>query len=116
MKYMLLIYGDEQQAAAATPEQSRAVADDYERFTRSIRESGNFLDGDPFRPTSTSSTVTVRDGRSAAAPGPAVSSDPQLLAYYKVEAADEKEAVALAGRVPGARFGSIEVRQVLEFD
>ena len=62
MKYMLLIYGDEGAIAHATPEQNQAVADEYEVFTKSIVESGNFLDGDPFLPTGTSRTIRVQDG------------------------------------------------------
>jgi hypothetical protein len=115
MKYMLLIYGDEQQTAEATPEQTQAVADEYERFTRSITESGHFLDGDPFMPTSTASVVQVRNGRKKASPGPAVKTDPQLIAYYKVEANDPDQAADMAARIPGARFGSVEVRQVVDF-
>jgi hypothetical protein len=115
MKYMLLIYGDEQEAADSTPEQLQAGADEYERFTRSITESGHFLDGDPFMPTSTASVVQVRDGRTETNPGPAVKTDPQLLAYYKVEAKSPEEAAGMAARIPGARYGSIEVRQVVDF-
>ena len=60
----------EQAAARATPEQFKAQADAYEVFTKSIVESGNFLAGDPFLPTSTAKTVAVRDGRPTTTPGP----------------------------------------------
>ena len=116
MKYMLLIYGDEQAQAAATPEQSQAVADEYDVFTRSIVESGNFLDGDPFHATSESKTIQVRDGRVESADGPAVTTAPQLTAYYKVEATGPEHAAELAARVPGAKYGVIEVRPVVHFD
>ena len=116
MKFMLLIYGDEQAAAQATPEQNQQVADAYEEFTQSIIKSGNFLDGDPFMPTSTASTVHVNDQGPQTSEGPAVRTDPQLLAYYKVQAESADHAEELASRVPGARFGTVEVRQVIEFD
>jgi len=116
MKYMLLIYGDEQATAHATPEQLQAVGDEYEVFTKSIVESGQFLDGDPFLPTGTATTVTVRDGQTETADGPVVTTDPQLIAYYKVEADGPEQAKALAARVPGARYGAVEVRQVVVFD
>jgi hypothetical protein len=116
MKYMLLIYGEEQAQAHATPEQNQAVADEYEAFTKSIVESGNFLDGDPFLPTGTSKTVTVRDGGTETKDGPAVTTDPQLLAYYKVEADGPEQAAEMAARVPGAKYGAVEVRQVVVFD
>jgi len=116
VKYMLLIYGDEQAQAGATPEQNQAVADEYEVFTKSIVGSGNFLDGDPFHATSSAKTIQVRDGRTESVDGPAVTTDPQLLAYYKVEADSAEHAAELAARCPGSRYGVIEVRPVVHFD
>jgi hypothetical protein len=116
MKYMLLIYGDEQAAAQATPEQTQQVAAAYEAFTQSIIASGNFLDGDPFLPTGTAKTVQVRGGEAETNAGPVVVTDPQLLAYYKVEAESEEQATEMAARIPGALYGSIEVRPVVQFD
>ncbi|HEX9236418.1 MAG TPA: YciI family protein [Actinomycetota bacterium] len=116
MKYMLLIYGDEQAAAQATPEQLQQQSDAYEEFTQSIVKSGNFLDGDPFLPTSTATTVQVSDGTTRTTPGPAVQAHPQLLAYYKVQADSPEQAVEMASRIPGAQYGSIEVRQVVQYD
>lgn len=116
MKFMLLIYGDDEAAAQATPEQLKEQGDAYEAFTQSIKQSGNYLDGDPFLPTVTAKTVRVVDGETEAAQGPAVTASPQLQAYYKVEADSPEQAVEMASRIPGARYGSIEVRQVLQFD
>jgi hypothetical protein len=116
VKYMLLIYGDESAMEHATPEQNQAVADEYEAFTKSITTSGNFLDGDPFLPTSTATTVAAGGSGIGTISGPAVSTTPQLLAYYKVEADGPDEALEMAKRVPGAKYGSVEVRQVVKFD
>jgi hypothetical protein len=116
MSYMLLIYGDEAAMAQATPEQSKAVADEYEAFTQSIRSSGQFLDGDPFLPTKTATTVHGNGTGIDTAQGPAVTTSPELIAYYKVEADGLEQAVELAKRVPGAKYGSVEVRQVMTFD
>ncbi len=116
MKYMLLIYGDEQAAEHASPEQMKQVGDAYEEFTQSIINTGNFLDGDPFMPTSTAKSVRVTDGGTETAEGPSVTMNPQLIAYYKVEADSPEHAVELAARIPGARWGSVEVRPVVVFD
>ncbi len=116
MKYMLLIYGDEQAAAQASPEQMKQVSDAYEAYTKSITDSGNFLDGDPFMPTSTAKTVRATDAGAEVSEGPTVTTTPQLIAYYKVQADSPEHAVDLAARIPGARWGSIEVRPVVEFD
>jgi hypothetical protein len=116
MKYMLLIYGDE----TARPEPgSPAMAAEgakYEAFTKSIIASGNFLDGDPFLPTTTATTVQVRGGKTETSGGPVEKTEQQLTAYYKVEAENEKQAIEMASRIPGALYGSIEVRQVVQFD
>jgi hypothetical protein len=116
MKYMLLIYGDEAAAGQATPEQTQAVSDEYDVFTKAIVASGQFLDGDPFLPTTTASTVRVTGGQAQTSAGPAVTTDPQLLAYYKVEADSAEAALELAKRVPGAKYGVVEVRQVIAYD
>ena len=116
MKFMLLIYGDERAAAQASEADMKAQADAYEEFTQSIVKSGNFLDGDPFLPTSTATTVRVAGNGTETSEGPAVKSDPQLTAYYKVQADSREQAVEMASRIPGARYGSVEVRQVIEFD
>ena len=116
MKYMLLIYGDESAAARATPEQTQAVADEYEAFTRSIRASGNFLDGDPFLPTTTATTVATNDSGIGSSGGPAVTTSPQLMAFYKVEADGPEQAVEMATRVPHAKYGAVEVRQIVQYD
>ncbi|HYU57417.1 MAG TPA: YciI family protein, partial [Actinomycetota bacterium] len=115
-KFMLLIYGEEAAAARATDGERQAEAAAYEEFTQSIRASGNYLDGDPFLPTSAARTVQLRGGEAKSTDGPAVNSAPQLLAYYKVEAETAEQAVEMASRIPGARFGSIEVRPVMQFD
>lgn len=116
MKFMLLIYGDESQAVNATPEQLQAQSDAYDVFTKSIVESGNFLDGDPFQSTGTSSIVEVRDGKTQTKTGPADAGKLQLGAYYKVQADSPEQAAEMAARIPGAHYGTIEVRPVWEFD
>lgn len=116
MKYMLLIYGDESMAAQATPEQMQAEGAAYEEFTQSIRATGQYLDGDPFLPTSEATTIEVRDGETKTTTGPAATGAPQLLAYYKVEAEGPEQAAEMATRIPGAHYGSIEVRPVMQFD
>ena len=115
MKYMLLIYRDEKAAAQLTPEDVEKEAAKYEVFTKSIIESGNFLDGDPFEPTASAQTVEVRGGKTQTRTGPADTAKLQLTAYYKVEAKTPEEAAEMASRIPGAVSGSIEIRPVWDF-
>jgi hypothetical protein len=114
MRYMLLIFGDEQAATQATPEEQEETGKAYEAFTQSIRASGNFLDGDPFQPGAAAITVRVREGKTTTTDGPVDPSQEQLLAYYKVEAESAEQAAELAARIPGAQYGSIEVRPVFQ--
>jgi hypothetical protein len=116
MKFMLLIYGNDQAAGQASEAETKQVADAYEAFTQSIRQSGSFLDGDPFHPAMSAVTVRAPSGQSEVMEGPAVTGDPQLQAYYKVQADSRDEAIEMASRISGARFGSVEVRQIPEFD
>jgi hypothetical protein len=115
-KYMLLIYGDEAAASQVTEAQMKEIGDAYEVFTQSIKGTGNYLDGDPFLPTGTATTVRVRDGRTETGSGPADVSKEQLTAYYKVEADSPEQAAEMAARIPGANWGTIEVRPVWMFD
>ena len=98
MKYMLLIYGDEQARAQATPEQLQAQADAYDAFTKSIVASGNFLDGDRVPADIVGQTVAVRDGRTTTAPGTFEATNQQLFGHYKVEDDDEEQALEMAAR------------------
>lgn len=115
-KYMLLIYGDEAAASAMSDAQIKEFGDAYEVFTQSIKGSGNYLDGDPFLPTGTAVNVRVRGGKTEKGSGPADVVKEQLTAYYKVEADTPEQAVEMASRIPGASWGTIEVRPVWQFD
>jgi hypothetical protein len=112
MKYVLLIYRDEKASAKASPADLQKEGAAYDAFTKSIKDSGNFLDGDPFEPTGNAQTVEVRGGTTQTRNGPADTAKLQLGAYYKVEAKSPEEAAEMASRIPGATYGSIEVRPV----
>jgi hypothetical protein len=109
---MLLIYDDEHEWAALPDAEREAIFGEYRAFTGEIRESGNFLNGAPLHPTSTATSVRVRDGETLVTDGPFAETKEQLGGFYLVEAADADEAIALAARIPSARYGTIEVRPV----
>jgi hypothetical protein len=114
VQYLLLIYGNEAAWAAMPKEQAGAMYGEYRAFTEAITKSGNYLGGNPLQPTSTASTVRVRDGKRAVTDGPFAETKEQLGGYYLVEAKDLDEAIAFAARIPGAKVGSIEVRPILQ--
>jgi hypothetical protein len=113
MQYMLLIYNAEQEWAAMSEDERNAVYGDYFAFTNAIRESGNFVDGAPLQPTSTATAVRVRGGEQLVTDGPFAETKEQLGGFYLVEAENVDEAIEIAARIPGARYGTIEVRPVL---
>jgi len=116
MQYMCLIYDDEQVFHNLPDDERNQVYGDYGTFTESIRESGSYVAGDALQPTSTATTVRIRDGKTLVTDGPFAETKEQLGGYYLVEAADMDEALKIAERIPSARYGSIEVRPVVVWE
>ena len=112
MQYMLLIY--ETEGRKLSPAEQGALMQEYMTFTQDIVKSGKFKAGDPLEPTSTATTIKIRNGRTATTDGPFAETKEQLGGYYIVEAKDLDEAVTIAARIPAARTGSIEVRPIMK--
>jgi hypothetical protein len=115
MKYLCLIYENEKSWAQMPKEQSDAIMSEYFAFTDDIRKSGQYVAGDALHPTHTATTVRVRNGKTSTTDGPFAETKEQLGGYYLIEAKDLNEAIQVASRIPSARFGSIEVRPVVDF-
>jgi hypothetical protein len=112
MQYLLLIYTNEAQEAAMDAAEMKSTIADYTAFTKGIIQGGQFKAADRLRPTSSATTVRVRNGQVATTDGPFAETREQLGGYYLIEAKNLDEATAIAARIPGARVGSIEVRPV----
>jgi hypothetical protein len=112
MQYLLMIYANEAEYAKIDPATLQKVYEEYGAFTQGIVKSGNFKAGDRLQPTTMATTVRVRDGKTLTTDGPFAETREQLGGYYLVEARDLDEALAIAAKIPGARFGSIEVRPI----
>jgi hypothetical protein len=113
MQYIILIYENEAESRARSPEVTQKTWGEYMSFTKSIKESGNFKAGDALQETSTATTIRVRDGKQLVTDGPFAETREQLGGYYLIEAKDLDEARAIAARVPTAQTGSIEVRPIV---
>ena len=111
MKYMLLIYGDEQ-ALSETERKDCYV--ESTQLAHDIKSSGHYLSANPLHPTSMATSVRVRDGKRLVTDGPFAETREQLGGYYLVEAKDLDEAITIAGRIPMVRKGTVEVRPVIE--
>lgn len=112
MQYLLLIYRSEAEVAKISPADLSAMYGEYFKFTQEIRDSGNYLGGNPLKPTTTATTVRVRDSKRVVTDGPFAETKEQLGGYYLIEAKDLDQAISIAARIPGARYGSIEVRPI----
>ena len=115
MQYLLMIYQNEAEYAKMDAAAGQKMLEEYGAFTQGIIQSGNFKAGDRLRPTTTATTVRVRDGKTLTTDGPFAETREQLGGYYLIEAKDLDEAIAIAARVPSAKFGSIEVRPVMVY-
>jgi hypothetical protein len=113
VRYLLLIYTQE---SNEPPPDDVAMAEmqAYNAFTDDIRARGIFQAGEALTPTSTATTVRIRDGETITTDGPFAETKEALGGFYMIEAADLDEATAIAARIPAARHGSIEVRPIWE--
>jgi len=116
MQYLLMIYQNEAEYAKVDAASSQKMMGEYQTFTQSIIQSGNFKGGDRLQPSSTATTVRVRDGKTLTTDGPFAETREQLGGYYMVDAKDLDAAIAIAARIPGARHGSIEVRPIFVYN
>ncbi|HEY4728112.1 MAG TPA: YciI family protein [Actinomycetes bacterium] len=116
MRYALLIYANEQDWAAQSEEQAQAVNQEYLAFTKDIIDRGLMKGGEALQPTSTATSVRVRNGDTLTTDGPFAETKDQLGGFYLVDCKDLDEAVEVAAGIPDARRGTIEVRPVMEVD
>src|SRR5207244_10811319 len=114
-QYLLLIYENEKNYATMSENESKKIMGEYFAFTEEIKKAGKMVAGDALQPTHTATTVRVRDGKRLTTDGPFAETKEQLGGYYLVEAGDLDEAIAIAAKIPCARFGSVEVRPILTF-
>jgi hypothetical protein len=111
MKYMLLIYGDEE----AWPYPDRAECfEESMQLAHQLKAKGQYLAADPLQPVSTATSVQVRGGKVLVTDGPFAETREQLGGYFLVEAKDLDEAIEIAGKIPGGRRGTVEIRPLLE--
>src|SRR5437868_15161542 len=112
MKYLCLIYDEEKKMSTMSKAEGEAVMGEYFAFTEGIKKSGHYLGGNALQPVQTATTVRVRNGKVSTTDGPFAETQEQLGGYYLIEAKDLNEAIAIASRIPSAKWGSVEVRPV----
>jgi hypothetical protein len=115
MRYLCLIYDNEKAWATMPKVESDAVFGEYFSFTEGIKATGKHLGGEALQPTQTATTVRVRNGKVSTTDGPFAETKEQLGGYYLIDARDLNDAIQVAAKIPSARYGSVEVRPIMEF-
>jgi hypothetical protein len=111
MKYMLLVYLEEKALSEGEREQCYVKS---AKLARDIHASGKYLDAAPLHPTATATSIRVREGKRLLTDGPFAETREQLGGYYLIDASNLDEAIGIAEKIPGAQFGTIEIRPVME--
>lgn len=111
MKYMMLIYADEQ--VWTEPERQECYSESTQ-LCHQLQSKGKFISASPLQPVATATSVQVRGGKRLVTDGPFAETREQLGGYFMVEAKDLDEAISIAAAIPGARKGTVEIRPVVE--
>ena len=114
MKYLLLIYNNEQSWNAITEGERQQIYGEYRKLREELLASRQFVTGSQLQPISTATTVRVRDGKELVTDGPFAETHEQLGGYFLIEAQNLDEATSIAARIPSAKVGTIEVRPLVE--
>lgn len=111
MQYMLLIYLDEQ--ALSEPEREQCYQDST-AFAHRLEASGQYVSAAPLQPTSTATSLRVRDGKRLITDGPFAETREQLGGFFLINAPDLDHAIDIAARIPAGRWGTVEIRPLVE--
>src|SRR5260370_34194708 len=112
LKYMCLVYAEEKRIGALSDSEWDALVVENLELCKELRKSGYYVSASPLDSVQTAATVRLRNGKLSTTDGPFAETKEQLGGYYLIEARDLNDAIQLAGRIPGARVGSVEVRPV----
>jgi len=116
MRYLLLIYGDENGGADMSEAEQNASMQEWFQYTEDLRAAGVMQGGDALQPTATATTVTDQGGSPLVTDGPFAETREQLGGFYLLDVADLDAAIEWAHKCPGARTGKIELRPIMEFN
>jgi len=113
MRYLMLIYTPETTMPPA-PVEGRKMMEAYATFTQEVQNNGMLQGGEALQPTTTATTVKVRNGERMITDGPFAETREQLGGFYLLNCKDLDEALDYAAKIPGAQLGSVEVRPIME--
>ena len=120
MQYLMLIYSNEKAEAAEMAKLDEAARNEvfgqWMKYTEDLKQAGVFVAGDALQPTSTATSVRSRGGERIVTDGPFAETKEQLGGYYLIDVKNLDDALAWAGKCPGAAYGTIEVRPIMVFE
>ena len=114
MKFMLIVHHDEAAFEKIEKEKRQQMLAESIELTHQLHAAGQYLSASPLQPATTAVMVRVREGKPLVTDGPFIETREQIAGYFLINARDLNEAVSIAGRVPGARIGTVEVRPLIE--
>jgi len=112
MKYLCLVYGEEQKLQAMSTAESAALTRISIEYDQRLQARGRLIVAEALAPTRLSRTVRVRDGKTVTIDGPFAETKEQLLGFILIDAADEQDALDIAAGIPLAKVGTVEVRRI----
>jgi hypothetical protein len=114
MKYMLLVHHDEEAFSKFSETKRQQMLEESVQLTHQLHAKRQYINASPLQPAATAAIVRVRDGKPFVTDGPFIETREQLAGYFLIDAKDLNDAIAIAGRIPGARIGTVEVRPLRE--
>lgn len=116
MKYLCLVYYDEKIINAMTQQEWKSLNEECVACGEDLRGSGHMIGGNALQPTTTATSLRVRDGKTFITDGPFAETKEQLAGFYMLEARDLNEAIQLGSKIPPAKLGCIEIRPIRELN
>ena len=116
MKYMLLVRHDQEAHALRSQAERDGLLQESVQLCNQLHASGKYLGAAPLHPSAETTCVRVREGKRLVTDGPFAETREQIGGYFLVDARDRDEAIEIAGKIPGARIGTVEVRPVTEVE
>jgi hypothetical protein len=116
MKYMILIYGSENEWAAQAPAEMERMMGAYMAYSEALSKAGKMVVGHELQPVATAKTITVRNTSATVVDGPYADTKEQFGGFYLIDVADEAEAIEWAKKCPGSWHGKVELRPCMVYD
>ncbi len=114
MKYLLLIYHEEERWNEIGEPARQRMYGEYRKLREQLQEGGQFLGGSQLQPTTAATSVRLREGKELVTDGPFAETHEQLGGYFLIDVTTLDEAIAVAKRIPSARMGTVEIRPIVE--